>query len=511
MTVTIRTENTPFKDLSVGQRKEYVAQINEFIETFNLSLNDDTAKNAQILAQKTFISLSRFLKPQTESGSIEALLCDVAKQMEELARHFGEYSNVIERVKESITDESYKRLLENKMLIKKEIEKTSEKLQKDLELLVDPDSIEGVKQGLISTEENCERLTAICITNAGRVTNQLVSGLSNHETPEQIADRKNRPSKGKKKYRGKTRYKGCEFKEPDPETDEKSYVLEYQNKGELIEITYDSVKIVSKNSPFKKIFYRVISQNYELEKDGKERRVAIPLKHFVDDGIYSDISNAMKGIDTLSGPFTALNIYHKAKDGNFFRGNLFASVWSNNGIAYFSLNNDLNWKVFTRFWTALPIYYYGLDPKPSELCLYIFYLARQKDKRKLILGNGYFDISVKALMSELDMPLDPDPKRAKRQIVDALEKWVQKIMEKEDETVRNGSKRILNLELKTPNNSDMTVSEFIESGFLRVHLLNDALKEIERVEKDAKDKQRKAERKQKKAESKQTEKKGDFE
>lgn len=254
------------------------------------------------------------------------------------------------------------------------------------------------------------------------------------------------------------------------------------NKGILIEsadrkskeaiILEDLEGLLSSSIPAKKVFHFVmtVAAQQVTYQDNEQSYVTFGLEDMVKAGLYSSDRAARLGLDTafkvlgkikIGGVDTIhkkLSIYlDKGKKGEGLTLFLKHDIVKGQCIVYF--NPIANLAAFGSYFTIAPSYIYSLGSNAFDLTNYIFSLARAN--KKVIASKGYFDITMKAIALKLVLPLNTTP-NPQRDIIDRIAKAVQEVSEAEAAKPNQG------MTLQMINTKNVSVSQFIANGFLRV-------------------------------------------
>ena len=240
-----------------------------------------------------------------------------------------------------------------------------------------------------------------------------------------------------------------------------------------LEIT-DITTLSKRSGPAKKLITRTLEKaneqaiyNGELVQD----YVSFPLQELVDDGQFTNIRSARRGFEDASRALSSFKGERRGKD-DFALEVFFTGAKIKKGQCYLFLNPRIEWAKVAKYFTEMPSYYYALPDKASDLLFYVFYIARQRTED--IKEKGYFTISLRSIQGQLNLPDEKTNKNPQRDIKDPIESAVEKIEEKHRETFNDTS---LQFELLygdgLPIPEGLQISEYLESGYLKVILNND--------------------------------------
>ena len=268
-----------------------------------------------------------------------------------------------------------------------------------------------------------------------------------------------------------------------------------------LEIT-DIATLSKRSGPAKKLITRTLEKaneqaiyNGELTQD----YVSFPLQDLVDDGQFTNIRSARRGFEDASRALSSFKGEKSGKD-DFTLEVFFTGARIKKGQCYLFLNPRIDWARVAKYFTEMPSYYYALPDKASDLLFYVFYIARQRTED--IKEKGYFTISLRSIQGQLNLPDEKDNKNPQRDIKDPIENAVEKIEEKHRETFNDTS---LQFELLygdgLPIPEGLAISEYLESGYLKVILNNELSAHFVEINKKNARKRLEAERKKERQEA----------
>lgn len=208
----------------------------------------------------------------------------------------------------------------------------------------------------------------------------------------------------------------------------------------------------------------------------QRRTVHFTTKELVELGLYKTPKVAKQQFDKASDTLTSIKIRGtyktRGKNGDVSFTDtaktlavLFTTCTSYRGNLEVSLNEDVNWGAFVRFFTPFPYFYFKLSAKGRDLLYYIFYLAA--NNKAEIAKNGYFNISFRSIQSFLMLPSEIDNKFPGRLIKEPIEMAIEDI---EAANAEIDSERQLTLTPYPPLDvaREMPIGRFLDEGFLQV-------------------------------------------
>lgn len=241
-----------------------------------------------------------------------------------------------------------------------------------------------------------------------------------------------------------------------------------------LEVT-DITNLPAHGAPTEKWLSRALEKiNEQAIYNGKLKQdyISFPLQDAVDDGQYTNIRSARRGFEDASRTFSSFKGEKSSKE-DFALEVFFTGAHIKKGQCYLFLNPRTAWgKVAGQYYTVMPRYYYALPDKASTLLRYIFYIARQRTKD--IKEKGYFTIGFRSIQMHLNLPDEKTTKNPRRDIKDPIENAIEKIEEKHRGTFNDTS---LQFELLYKDGitipEDLSITEYLENGYLKVMLDND--------------------------------------
>lgn len=237
----------------------------------------------------------------------------------------------------------------------------------------------------------------------------------------------------------------------------------------------DIDKMAGSNKTAKKMFVlALIKANEQAIHNGELTRnyVSFPLQELVRIGFYKTPQSARKGFKSGMDTLTSLKVKGKLQKGKkksttiealevLFTG---ARITKGQCIIYF--NDRISWNFLAQYFTIIPVYYFELSNRASDLLYYIFYLARQHTKD--IQERGYFTISFRSLQARLNLPSEIGNTNPYRTIKQPIEEAIEEI-----ETAHSGYYNSTELALLPVYDDLAPISDFLDTGYLKVTLSGD--------------------------------------
>ncbi len=228
----------------------------------------------------------------------------------------------------------------------------------------------------------------------------------------------------------------------------------------------DIEKLTGSNKTAKKLFiFNLIKMNEQAYSGGvlKRNYMQFPLQELQDIGFYNTPQSARKGFNSGMDILTSLKIKGSMKQDKREVATalevLFTGANIKNGVCTVFINERVNWEFIASFYTILPQYSFKLSNRAFDLILYIFYLARQNIKQ--IEEKGYFNVSLRAIQNQLQLPSEVGLNNPQRDIKEPIEKSIEEIMQHSNRTE-------FNIELVVDNN--LPVTAYLDKGYIKISL-----------------------------------------
>ena len=247
--------------------------------------------------------------------------------------------------------------------------------------------------------------------------------------------------------------------------------LKTQKASVTIELA-DIDKLTGSNKPAKKLFVlALIKANEQAIHGGQLTKdyVSFPLQELIDTGFYSTPQSARKGfnagMDTLTSLKIKGHIQQTKKKGSSIDALevLFTGARIERGQCTIFFNERISWSFIAQYFTILPLYYFRLPNRASDLLYYIFYLARQHTLD--IEERGYFTIGFRAIQHRLQLPSETATKNPQRDIKDPIDEAIEQI-----ETGHSDLYRNMEFSLLPVYDEAAPISEYLDNGYLKVEL-----------------------------------------
>ena len=250
-------------------------------------------------------------------------------------------------------------------------------------------------------------------------------------------------------------------------TSGKARQLTRLNGENSINIVFNDIdQLTGNNKSVSKLFtYFLVKTGEQALSDNRltSDAISFPLKELVENGTYSSIRAARRGLENAKFAIMGIAFYGSIKKGKnniaqSIAATLFPTLYIDNSVVYVRLNTDIMWEAFAPYFTKLPKWAFKLSSKPWDLLSYIFYLARQNlDK---ISKQGYFTISFQAIHSRLVLPEAEYTKNPQRDIKDVIERAITEIEERAHTP---------ELQFIPRYNEKDNIKEYLSNGYLEVH------------------------------------------
>ena len=188
-------------------------------------------------------------------------------------------------------------------------------------------------------------------------------------------------------------------------------------------------KYLSKtNKTFKKLLLftlqKMNAQNFPLV-------VGFSLQELVDLGVYSNTSNALRGVKEFFAQQRLIMLGGSVPKGRKTikeaGGILFYHYQLENGYVKLSVNENFNMEFIATYYTVFPRFAYALNKNAFDLICYIFAMARQNTKP--IKDKGSFTIGLDIVREYLGLPAPDEVKnrKYKQYIVEPIEQAIEEI------------------------------------------------------------------------------------
>lgn len=210
----------------------------------------------------------------------------------------------------------------------------------------------------------------------------------------------------------------------------RSLSIEKSSEDEYVRLVIPDIGAFTRsNKPLKKIFmYTLMEAARQSLYHGQLVRdyVSYPLSDFLSINAYSTLRGAEKGFHAAVAILTTVQVWgyvlkrSRKKEGEdeyemtsdlqsdnvsspFRMRNLFIGAeLTKDGQCRILLNPYINWNFIVQYYDILPLYYFSLTNRASDLLEYIFYLARQ-NCGKIAKGEP-FNIGLRAIQQRLQLP-----------------------------------------------------------------------------------------------------------
>lgn len=258
----------------------------------------------------------------------------------------------------------------------------------------------------------------------------------------------------------------------------------------------DIDKMTGSNKPAKKLFVlSLIKANEQAIFDGQLTKdyISFPLQELIDIGFYKTPQSARTGFKAGMDALTSLkikgHIQQTKKRGSSIDALevLFTGANIKNGQCTVYFNPRISWSFIAQYFTILPLYYFKLPNRASDLLYYIFFLARQHTRD--IEERGYFTIGFRAIQHRLQLPSEAGTKNPQRDIKDPIDEAIEELETEHSLLYGNTEFSLLPV-----YDEAASIKDYLDNGYLRVGLTGafaqtyieiskDTAKQIEQAEK----------------------------
>lgn len=299
--------------------------------------------------------------------------------------------------------------------------------------------IQGITEAIDIKEKNFETLPSSPVTH---LVNQTINAFG-----------AGRPIKA-------NRNTDIRYIEKTPEV----WSITSDNKTSKITLSIDNIGLLKTNNKgLKKCFAFVLiqcnDQHYASE-------VGFPLQALIDNGMYSSIRSARRGIADNIKKIMSMTFEGTSKKGRKIiqqdAGKLIYHMTIKNNYVTLYLNEKINVDFIAQYFTLLPRFAFALNNNAFSLLEYIFFLARQNTRA--IKEKGYFNISLRAVRDYMNLPNEADTPNHNQLIRTPIEAAIEQI-----EDANNNSSFTI-----TPIYKDdaKNIKEWL-NGYLQIGLADD--------------------------------------
>lgn len=256
----------------------------------------------------------------------------------------------------------------------------------------------------------------------------------------------------------------------------------------------------------KKIFALILEKiNEQAFNDGHLTRdyIEFSTQEVIERGIYSVYQSAVKGLKNAMHTLTNIKLEGEIKfrkdstvsfSNNYMLAVLFPTAENKRGQWHIRLNDDVNWGFLLQAFSILPIYYYSLPNRASELLYLIFAIARQHTED--IKKRGYFTISFRVIQQALHLPDEDKTKHTTQDIKDVILAAIDEIEKTHRECFVNDETMLF---LSPEYDDDWPITQFLNKGYLQVSLTGIFAQPFIAIEDDKTKRLKEAKRRQQKA------------
>ena len=196
--------------------------------------------------------------------------------------------------------------------------------------------------------------------------------------------------------------------------------------------------------------------------------VTFPLSELIDIGFYKTPQSARKGFTSGMNILTSLKLRGQIEHSNKSKSIvetlevLFTGAKIERGQCTIYLNPRINWGFIAQYFTILPLYYFRLSNRASDLLYYIFYLARQNTKQ--IEEKGYFNIGLRAIQHRLQLPSEVNNTNPYRTIKQPIEECLEELETTHFAFFNNNEFNMLIVA-----DDDAPIKDYLDNGYLKIN------------------------------------------
>ena len=247
-------------------------------------------------------------------------------------------------------------------------------------------------------------------------------------------------------------------------------VMSTTKSNVIIELN-DIDELAGSNKPAKKLFIlSLIKANQQALHNGELTKdyVTFPLSELIDIGFYKTPQSARKGFTSGMNILTSLKLRGQIEHSNKSKSIvetlevLFTGAKIERGQCTIYLNPRINWGFIAQYFTILPLYYFRLSNRASDLLYYIFYLARQNTKQ--IEEKGYFNIGLRAIQHRLQLPSEINNTNPYRTIKQPIEECLEELETTHFMFFNNNEFNMLIVA-----DDDAPIKDYLDNGYLKIN------------------------------------------
>lgn len=248
-------------------------------------------------------------------------------------------------------------------------------------------------------------------------------------------------------------------------------IIMNNTKSNVIIELNDIDELAGSNKPAKKLFILSLIKaneqaiyNSQLTKD----YISFPLQELIDIGFYKTPQSARKGFTSGINVLTSIKLKGQIEITKNSKSIietlevLFTGAKIVKGQCTIYLNPRINWNFIAQYFTILPLYYFRLSNRASDLLYYIFYLARQNTKS--IEENGYFNISFRAIQHRLQLPSEINNTNPYRTIKQPIEESIEELENTHFMFFNNNEFNMLIIA-----DDNVSIKEYLDNGYLKIN------------------------------------------
>lgn len=241
-------------------------------------------------------------------------------------------------------------------------------------------------------------------------------------------------------------------------------------KNASFSVEYDITTLAGNNKGVLKLLtFVLIKANEQVLHNGELSAtdiISFPLQELIDCGLYQTLQSARRGFKDAMNALTDIKI--NGDDNSNPRQKIsvvglhpFRLGTIKNNQCSIQLEENLNWKIFSQYYTILPAYCFRLSNRAFELLHLIYVRARENiDKIK---KTGSFNISMRYIQQALNLPDEDGNKNPQKTIKDPIENAIEEIEDFHSAYYNNTDFQLL---LCYDENSNIV--DYLKNGLLQV-------------------------------------------
>lgn len=213
------------------------------------------------------------------------------------------------------------------------------------------------------------------------------------------------------------------------EKSDDTWSITSENKTSKLTLSIDNIKLLKTNNKgLKKCFAFVMVQ---CNNQHYAHEISFPLQALIDNGMYSSIRSARRGIADNIKKIMAMTFEGTSKKGKAIikqdAAKLIYHMTIEKNYVTLYFNEKINVDFIAQYFTLIPTFAFALSNNAFSLVEYIFFLARQNTRS--IKEKGYFNISLRAVRDYMNLPNEANTPNHSQLIRNPIEAAIEQIEE----------------------------------------------------------------------------------